>query len=60
MQVLADSLQQVGGGGNFAQVGSSLANEYLRAIKDSSAISARSLQDLAGNSIGSVTPMGVQ
>jgi hypothetical protein len=60
MQVLADSLQQVGGGGNFARVGSSLANDYLRAIKDSSAISAKSLQDMAGNSRGSVTPVGAQ
>jgi hypothetical protein len=60
MQVLADSLQQVGGGGNFAQVGSSLANEYLRAIKDSSAISARSLQNMVGNNRGSVTPVGAQ
>jgi hypothetical protein len=60
MQVLADSLQQVGGGGNFAQVGSNLANEYLRAIKDSSAISARSLQNMVGNNRGSVTPVGAQ
>jgi hypothetical protein len=60
MQVLADSLQQVGGGGNFAQVGSNTANEYLRAIKDSSAISARSLQNMVGNNRGSVTPVGAQ
>jgi hypothetical protein len=60
MQVLADSLQQVGGGGRFAQVGGTQTNDYLRSIKDSSATSARALQDLAGKNIGSVTPVGVQ
>jgi len=60
MQVLADSLQQVGGGGNFAQVGSNEANDYLRAIKDSSATSAKALQNMVGNNRGSVTPVGAQ
>ena len=59
-QVLADSLQQVGGGGRFAQVGRNEETDYLRAIKDSSAVSARALQDLAGNGRGSVTPVGVE
>jgi hypothetical protein len=60
MQVLADSLQQVGGGGRFAQVGGNQTNDYLRAIKDSSATSAKALQNLTGNNIGSVTPVGVE
>lgn len=60
MQVFADSLQQVGGGGRFAQVGGSQANDYLRSIRDSSATSAKALQDLASNNIGSVTPVGAQ
>lgn len=60
-QVLADSLQQVGGGGRFAQVGGNQTNDYLRAIKDSSATSAKALQNMAsGNNIGSVTPVGAQ
>lgn len=59
-QVMADSLQQVGGGGRFAQVGGQQTNDYLRAIKDTSAMSAKALQDLAGSGIGTVTPMGVQ
>lgn len=59
-QVLADSLQQVGGGGRFAQVGRNEQTDYLRAIKDSSAVSAKALQDLAGNGRGSVTPIGVE
>lgn len=60
MQVLADSLQQIGGGGRFAQVGGQQATDYLRAIKDTSAISAKALQDMAGTSRGSVTPIGVE
>ena len=60
MQVLADSLQQVGGGGRFAQVGGNQTNDYLRAITDSSATSAKALQNLTGNNIGSVTPVGVE
>jgi hypothetical protein len=59
-QVMADSLQQVGGGGRFAQVGANQTNDYLRAIKDTSAMSAKALQELAGSGIGSVTPMGVE
>lgn len=60
-QVMADSLQQVGGGGRFAQVGGQQATDYLRAIKDSSAISAKALQNMtSGNNIGSVTPVGAQ
>lgn len=59
-QVMADSLQQVGGGGRFAQVGANQANDYLRAIKDTSAMSAKALQELAGGGIGTVTPMGVE
>ena len=59
-QVLADSLQQVGGGGRFAQVGRNEQTDYLRAIKDSSAVSAKALQELAGNGRGSVTPVGVE
>lgn len=60
-QVLADSLQRVGGGGNFAQVGGQQATDYLRAIKDSSAITAKALQGMTtGNNIGSVTPVGAQ
>ena len=60
MQVLADSLQQVGGGGRFAQIGGNETKDYLRAIKDSSAVSAKALQEMAGNGRGSVTPMGVE
>jgi hypothetical protein len=60
MQVLADSLQQVGGGGRFAQVGGNETKDYLRAIKDSSAVSAKALQEMAGSGRGSVTPMGVE
>lgn len=60
MQVLADSLQQVGGGGRFAQIGGDQTTDYLRLIKDSSATSARALQDLVGKNRGSVTPAGVQ
>ena len=60
MQVLADSLQQVGGGGRFAQVGGNETKDYLRAIKDSSAVSAKALQEMAGTNRGSVTPMGVE
>lgn len=59
-QVLADSLQQVGGGGRFTQVGGQQATDYLRAIKDTSAISAKALQDMAGSNRGSVTPVGVE
>ena len=58
-QVLADSLQQVGGGGRFAQVGGNQTNDYLRAIKDSSATSAKALQELSGAN-RSVTPVGVE
>jgi hypothetical protein len=60
MQVLADSLQQVGGGGRFAQIGGNETKDYLRAIKDSSAVSAKALQEMAGSGRGSVTPMGVE
>jgi transcriptional regulator with XRE-family HTH domain len=60
MQVLADSLQQVGGGGRFAQVGGNETKDYLRAIKDSSAVSAKALQEMAGTNRGSVTPLGVE
>jgi hypothetical protein len=60
LQVLADSLQQVGGGGRFAQVGGNETKDYLRAIKDSSAVSAKALQEMAGTNRGSVTPLGVE
>lgn len=58
-QVLADSLQQVGGGGRFTQVGRNEQTDYLRAIKDSSATSAKALQELSGAN-RSVTPVGVE
>ncbi|NDD53082.1 hypothetical protein EBZ39_04245 [bacterium] len=60
MQVLADSLQQVGGGSRFAQVGGNETKDYLRAIKDSSAITAKALTEIKGVNRGDVTPVGAQ
>ena len=60
MQVLADSLQQVGGGGRFAQIGGNESKDYLRAIKDSSAITAKALTEMKGVNRGDVTPVGAQ